>query len=318
MRWGASSDPHLEELTLIMPIGHCRLCGLETDLQLSHVVPAFVFRWLRETSGNSHIRGTDAPNRRVQDGPQRHWLCRDCESLIGRSERAFATELFHPYVAASGRRFHYGPWLLKFCVSVSWRNLILQLEHISQDALADGHRQWISEAETSWRKFLLGELANPGRYRQFLLPLDQIDSTSMELSPNINRYLMRAVDIDLCQGGESLFTYSKLGRFVIVGFINEPNPDRWVGGRVGGAEGFVEPRRYLLPATFGDYINEKAGRVRESMRGISPRQASRIEQSFRDNAERLVGSDFFTAMMADVEMFGHHAFAPQTDQPDGH
>lgn len=80
-----------------MPEGRCQLCGSESILQLSHILPAFVFRWMRETSGNGHLRFGEAPNLRVQDGLKRHWLCASCESLFARSETAFADQLFHPY-----------------------------------------------------------------------------------------------------------------------------------------------------------------------------------------------------------------------------
>lgn len=294
-----------------MPIGICRLCQRESELQLSHVIPAFVFRWLRESSGNSHMRSIEAPNQRVQDGPKKHWLCLECEGRLGRSEATFATELFHPYLAWSGQRFRYGLWLLRFCVSVSWRNLLVQLDHFEEQGFTENERAWVQSAERTWRQFLLEATPHPGDYRQFLLPLDRIESGRTDLPPNINRYLMRAIDIDLCHGGQSLFTYSKLGRFVIIGFINEPNQAHWVGGRVNANEGTVEPRRYTLPAPFRTYLMGKAARVREAMQSVSPRQTAKIEQAFRDNADRIAGTDFFEAMQADVEMFGSEAFSTQ-------
>ena len=297
-----------------MPQGTCRLCKREAELQLSHIVPAFVYRWLRESSGNGFLRTTATPNLRVQDGPQEHWLCADCEARFGRDEASFATQLFHPYLAASGNRFLYGPWLLRFCASVSWRNLQLQLEHKTDQDFTENQRNWIQEAESTWRQYLLEEIDHPGRFRQFLLPLDRIESAREDLPPNINRYLMRAIDIDMCHGGETIFTYSKLGRFVILGFINEPNPNHWVGGRVNANEGSVEPRHYVMPAQFGTYIMGKAEIVRQSMQGVSDRQRAKIDKAFHANADNIVGSDFFEAMQADVEMFGPEAFTPRNDQ----
>ena len=299
-----------------MPADICRLCRVESTLQLSHVVPAFVFRWLRETSANSHIRSTKAPNLRVQDGPQQHWLCSDCEMRLGKSETSFAKELFYPYVQSSGQRFRYSSWLLKFCVSVSWRNLLIQRDHLKVGDLSDEHLRRISDAEESWRHYLLDQTSNPGPNRQFLMPLDQIESTTMSLSPNINRYLMRAIDLDLCHGENSIFTYSKLGRFVIIGFVYEPDLHQWRGGRVGAGDGFIEPRNYVLPSAFGEYINGKAKVVRDTMGQISPKQKAKIEKPFLSNAERLIGSDFFTAMQADVEMFGGAAFTPMCSPTD--
>lgn len=299
-----------------MPSGICRLCQSESELQLSHVVPAFVFRWLRESSGTGHMRNAASPNLRVQDGPQEHWLCRGCEIRIGRSETSFATELFHPYLAQSGSRFRYGPWLLHFCVSVSWRNLLIQLDHLGKRDLNADERSSIERAELKWRQFLLGEAANPAEFRQFLLPLDRIESSRGDLPPNINRYLMRAIDIDLCQGAKTLFTYSKLGRFVIIGFINEPNPGHWIGGRVNANTGTVEPKHYELPAPFGTYLTGKAAHVREAMREVSPKQTAKIEQAFRANSDRIVGTDFFEAMQADIEMFGPEAFTTESRRSD--
>jgi hypothetical protein len=125
---------------------------------------------------------------------------------------------------------------------------------------------------------------------------------------------MRAIDLDMCHGGETIFTYTKLGRFVILGFINEPNPNHWVGGRVNANEGSVEPRHYVMPAQFGTYLMGKAELVRESMQGISDRQRTKIDKAFRANADSIVGSDFFEAMQADVEMFSPAAFTPRKDQ----
>jgi len=68
-------SPHMAE-------GTCRLCGTHATLHLSHVVPAFVFRWLRKTSGTGHIRSTEEPNLRVQDGMKRFWFCSACEERL--------------------------------------------------------------------------------------------------------------------------------------------------------------------------------------------------------------------------------------------
>jgi len=127
---------------------------------------------------------------------------------------------------------------------------------------------------------------------------------------------MRAIDLDLCRGEQSMFTYSKLGRFVVIGFINEPNQAHWVGGRINANEGIVEPRGYTLPAPFGTFLMGKAATVGEAMQSISPRQLAKIDQEFRGNAHLIVGTDFFEAMQADVEMFGSEAFSTRVAQPE--
>ena len=122
------------------PPGLCRLCGGESELQESHVLPAFIYRWARDTSANGHMRSGEMPNRRIQDGHKRYWLCRACEELFSASETAFASKLFYPYTKDAIESVTYGPWLLHFCASVSWR--VLQFIKGETSLKATTLRRW--------------------------------------------------------------------------------------------------------------------------------------------------------------------------------
>lgn len=299
-----------------MSASDCHLCGVPSELQKSHIVPAFVFRWLRETSGNGHLRSNRNPNLRMQDGPKERWLCLTCEANFSRSEAAFANQIFHPYLQASGRRLRYGPWLLHFCVSVSWRTLRYHIQQKALNELSLYLSDRIGLAESAWRNYLLGNRLHPGEFRQHLVPMDQIQSASGELSPNINRYLMRAVQIDMCHGGNTLFTFTKLGRFMVLGFICEPSTSNWTGSRVNANQGTVEPRHYTMPAAFMGYLNDKANSLAGVTKALSERQKEKINNAFVSNMDRMIGSDFMTAMSADVEMFGSMAFHNNQEAPE--
>lgn len=67
-------------------IGYCRLCDERGELQQSHVLPAFVYRWMRKTSATRHFRFAHNVNRRAQDGKKRNWFCRSCEARLGKWE----------------------------------------------------------------------------------------------------------------------------------------------------------------------------------------------------------------------------------------
>lgn len=297
-----------------MPKGQCRLCAGESDLQLSHILPAFVFRWLRESSGNGHLRSGSSPNQRVQDGLKRHWLCSPCEGMLGRSETDFAAKLFYPYTSDGSSRIIYGEWLLHFCVSVSWRVLQFFKEETSLKCYEPEAVTRIAQAEATWKAFLLGQRPHPGPFQQHVLPFDAIESISTktrDLSSNLNRYLMRTVDMDLCRSETTNFVYSKLGRFVILGFIREDRPTQWQGTKIHVKTGQIEPRKYTLPRQFFNYINARARRTAELLSGVSSRQAEKLDQTFRANIEEYIGSDEFVAMHNDVRMFGDAAFTPE-------
>ena len=80
----------------MMPTSPCRLCGATKELQESHILPGFVFRWKKETSATGYLRFGQQPNLRVQDGVKLHLLCRDCEQRFNNWETEFANRIFHP------------------------------------------------------------------------------------------------------------------------------------------------------------------------------------------------------------------------------
>jgi hypothetical protein len=295
----------------------CRLCNGEATPQHSHILPAFVFRWMRESSAGGYLRLGMTPNRRVQDGLKRYWLCADCEELFSRAETDFANKVFYPYSNGSSSRIIYGNWLLRFCVSVSWRVLQFYKEEASLNSLGPDAASRVTEAEATWKAFLLGQRPHPGSFRQHLLPFDAIESitSGQALSPNLNRYLMRTTDFDILGSESASFVYSKLGRFVILGFIRQDRPNHWQGSRVHLRTGQIEPRKYTINRGLFDYINARARLVAELQSGISPRQAQKSDEARSANVEKYVGSDEFLAMLNDLRMFGDAAFT-RDDLPE--
>lgn len=297
-----------------MPSGSCRLCGNHRELQHSHIIPGFAFRWMRDTSGSGYIRTGLAPNLRVQDGLKRYWLCADCEAILNRFETQFATKIFHPYSSGTAVRFRYGRWLLRFCASVSWRVLLL---HREESCIKDYPPEMLArfdQAETMWKDVLLQNKPHPGAFEQHLLPLDAIESyTGSGLPPNINRYLMRVIDMDVVHGGNVAFVYSKFGRFIILGFARLDHPKQWVGTKVHATEGILEPRKYTMPRQLIEYLSSKARRMAELDVEVSDRQRAKIDQGFRENIDRLAGSDQMRALNEDVRLFGTGAFTRRND-----
>jgi hypothetical protein len=136
----------------------------------------------------------------------------------------------------------------------------------------------------------------------------EISSQPDNLSPYINRHFMRTIDMDLCQGRNTNYVCSKLGRFLILGFVREDRPNHWKGIKVHVRKGRIEPRTYIVPRGLFGSMNTRARSVTEGYSVISPRQAAKIDQSFRENKDNYIGSDHFIALENDVRMFGQAAF----------
>jgi hypothetical protein len=292
----------------------CSFCRKVAPLQNSHVLPAFAYRWLRGRSGTGHIRHTDNPNRRVQDGLKLKWLCDDCEALFGKFETAFATKVFYPWQEGK-HRVVYEDWLIKFCVSVSWR----VLKYLRQSN--PGHRytadqlKLLHDAECRWRAYLQGEVEHPGIFEQHLLIFDNIESTTIHNLPrNINRFMTGAISFDIIGSQKSLMTFAKLGRFTIFGMIAK-GPHVWKGTKIHLKRGELKPGEVVVPGALLDLFRSKASYVDNAMQRMSPTQLDKIQDHVMRNLDRFRASDQFKSIKADIEMFGSGAVTRKSNDP---
>ena len=290
-------------------LSNCGLCEISADLRQSHIIPSFVFEWLLNTSATGFIRFGEAPNLRVQDGWKPKMLCGDCEQKFALLEKRFAESCFYPIVNGDKSQIHYGTWMLKFATSVSWR----VLRSFKAIGGLDGFPQKILDAAedalSTWKAFLLDEEPHPGRHEQHLILLDGIVSTSLHNVPaNVNRYLLRALEIYVAYTPDSAVTYAKMGKFVLFGFIENPYPRRWKGTKINANEGRFGVRDIELPLNVGEFIMDRARLATEKTKQISEKQRIRITETYRKDMDRAANSETIRAMTHDVLLFGDSAF----------
>ena len=284
----------------------CAFCGNISDLRESHIIPAFVFRWLRTRSGKGHIRNTGNPNRRIQDGPKLYLLCDACENQFSRYETAFAKNVFHPWHAGN-YQISYSDWLLKFCVSISWRVLKFCRGRNKDAQYTDEQQSLMDGAELRWRCFLRDEVPHPGEFEQHLLIGEIIQSSRIsELPNNFNRFITGAVTLDIVGSNRSLMTFAKLGRFMIFGQIQK-GPSKWEGTKVHVKHGMLKPGKFTVPVGVLDLLRAKAAHALSAIESTSPPQRRKIENNILDNLEQFAESEQFASILADIEMFGEDA-----------
>ena len=287
----------------------CALCAQSADLQASHIIPGFVFNWLRETSATGYIRFSQCPNLRVQDGLKPRMLCWNCEQLFSSWEREFAEKCFVPINSGRVRKISYGPWMLKFAISVSWRVLRVLAANGGLTGFPDHILTKVNDALQEWARFLLGSQSSPGSHEQHMIVVDVVESVSNDNPPpNISRYLSRAIEIDVAHAHDSAFTYAKMGRFVLFGFVAMEYPRRWKGTRLHVQQGRLGQQDIELPSNVGDYLCAHARIAAEKSSQISERQQAKIGQTYEQDLDRAARSETLRAMHHDVSMFGTDAF----------
>lgn len=298
--------------------GKCRLCRENGRLEEGHIVPAFVARWLKDSSATGYLRRGMGMNLRAQDSAKEHWLCESCEDRLQECEKTFSENVFMPLGRGQACRFAYGPWMLKFSVSVSWRVLnymreIGNLSHFTTSLTDD-----VDCALERWREFLLNRIPDPGPFEQHMLLMDEVEGhTLTNLPPNINWYLLRTIDLDAASSGSEAFVYTKMCRIILLGFIKINEPWQWQGTKIDVNHGEIGAQAYTVPSRFGTYMLTRAEKAGGFYKKVSPRQAAGITKTYRQNMQRAVDSETWRAIRRDVEIFGRKAFDDETPDNDG-
>lgn len=291
----------------------CALCQKKSKLSESHIVPGFVFDWMKKTSGTGHIRRSERPNLRVQDGCKISLLCEECENLFGVWEKHFAEEIFLPLYKNPKSKVSYGSWLEKFSVSVSWRigtffKDIGRFSHFSQELL-----NVTDQCLRTWKEFLLDFRPDPGRFEQHLLPLGAIaDTTDRDLPVNMSRYLLRGVDMTVAheKTKERAFIYAKMCHILLIGFVEMPYAERWKGSKLNSNGGSVGGQtHYQLPASFWEFVKDRARNASRAYANMSKRQKDKIAEDYhKKDLDEIIKSESFRALHEDVLLFGEAAF----------
>jgi len=249
-------------------------------------------------------------------------LCVCCEKKLNRWETPFLTNVYHPWAGRTGPvDLAYGPWMLKFAVSVSWRALHRLRDSLPEAASAiDKSTATVLNVEETWRKFLLDEVTTTGSYEQHMILFDHVEDAAHldELPANISRYLTRGAEINIgCRGDHLNFIFTKMGPVTLVGFVDMPNGDKWTGTKLHAERGTVGGGRTIqLSQEFWEFICERARVAAAEYSRLSPKQQEVIASSFLANPERAAASDSLRTMQADLEMFGPKRVFRQTEDSE--
>jgi hypothetical protein len=289
--------------------GVCKLCKKESTLKESHFIPKFVGKWVKNTSATGYIRDKNKVHKRAQDIAKEYWLCGNCEELFSGWEREFANKVFYPFVDKDECVARYDFWMAKFCASLSWRTLTYMRSKNRREEKPQEYNDAVNAAEVKLEKFLLDEESNLFQYEQHVFPLDPIESTTESgFPPNINRYFLRTMAMDIIGNSTDIYIYTKLPKFIVLGLIKAKEPSKLRSSRISLGSGKLSPRDYWWPDGFAKYIAESAQAVTDAHNKIPEQHKDSFDEYIRNNPEQVAKSKQIKAMMHDHEMFGDKIF----------
>jgi len=137
-------------------IGRCAFCGDEdVSILESHIIPKFVFKWIKDTSPTPYFRRSDNVNRREQDGLKEYLLCEICEQNFSALESDFSENFFKKIAnyQKQSSEVLVSESMRLFVLSIFWRGFITSL-HRSNDRTIEDDKA-LHTFMTSLRKQIL-------------------------------------------------------------------------------------------------------------------------------------------------------------------
>jgi hypothetical protein len=281
----------------------CALCNEVADLCLSHLVPAFVGRYLKETSATGFLRNGVNPNVRQQDTNKQFLLCKKCEEIFSVFENEFSRKAFPIIQGDDFKELAYDSWLLEFLVSVNWRLLVTKHEEVINDS--PQFKGIIENTLETWRLFLLGKRSQPSRAHHMFV----IGGIPLKITGDVHQktlyYLLRGIDGAVLIFGRSIGVYTKLLRTMFYSPLVPDSPSGWKNTRIHAGPGrIVSPQTVAMPGLW-DYIQERIKAMHSAP--LSVIQSQKIADAMLKNPERAIASESFKVHQATGRLLGDKA-----------
>ncbi len=287
----------------------CKLCGSNAPLMKSHIIPKFVGRWMKETSITPYLRFDGNVDERHQDLFTMELLCDDCENRFSAWETKFATEIFHP--AADGQTvFRYGPWFVKFAASLAWRAVQFLKCQAGDDPPA--LNSMVDNMELHLSRFLLGQEKHVSSYTQHVYAVGELAAPVLPGSPMLNRYLARAVGIDILRNDDlsDMMVYVKLPMFMFFS-VGESRYRKWMETSRIKKSSVLQPKNPVLHESMLYYFLEQSDKMGDVLDAMSPKSKAVADRALlkaiEEDPKRVANSRLMRAMLADYEFYGEEA-----------
>jgi hypothetical protein len=263
-----------------MKKGTCNLCDSQKELAESHIIPKFVFKWMKETGGK-YFRTPLNPNKRIQDGVKKYLLCYGCEQSFSKNEKWFSEYIFYPHLNTHKKFIKYDENLGRFIISVLWRYLLL--------CKKDGEF-FQEEVFNDWKSFLQNNTQlKYDKIHLMLLP----DNSGIKEQPNnfVNRYFNRVVDVNNIEIGSAKIIYAKFSRFIVFAEVNGSD-NYFRGTKISLQGGRIPYAQFIANKYISSYFINRAEQIYNlSVSRISEQEQVKINNEVLKNQEKFWCSD---------------------------
>ncbi|MCC3648478.1 hypothetical protein JGK52_17595 [Cytobacillus oceanisediminis] len=241
----------------------CALCRKDAILELSHIIPKFVYRSMKKNSPTGNMRLMSEPNRKIQDGDKQNMLCGECEDFFNHCDI---------------------------------------IGYVSDQNIDPFRLDVLIQAEKVMRAFLLGERQDLGEIENHVFFFNPIETASDEMADlnlhtifgsSIFGYTFISYDYD------SYYVFLNLQGLVLVTIIKAAEQESWKNTLVHN-EGSFDPNKpqYITTPLFSE-IEYLAQERKQSMEQMSDKQREKILEAIKRDPEKFKNSKAFQRMLND-------------------
>lgn len=285
----------------------CALCGAETNLELSHIIPKMVMRTLKKTAAGN-IRNSENPNIPVQDSEKHYMLCGNCEDLFSEKETYFANTLFHPYIKKEKAKFDYDGRLFYFLTSLSWRSLYLDMIDFTENHVVgiDAFEHLIS-CEKIMRDYLLNNRNNIEAIEHHIFFFDEIreitGNTEMaELRPHVT-FHRGIISYTFCFEDDGTYgTITNMMGIVLITLYKKGSREKWERTQILNGIGSIEAKDQLITSVVGNEFTNILKTTQSASNSLSEKQMEKIVENLKNKADKIKDYPVFQDWLSDREL----------------
>jgi hypothetical protein len=267
-------------------MGTCALCKGDSELQKSHIIPKFVFKWLKDTSATGLMRQAVNPQKPIQDGETKRMLCKECEKKFSKFETSFANNIFYPYQKEKTINFQIDKNIINFAISISWRIASKSLSGFKE--FQPSMFPHLENAINYWNT-ILNEGKEDEYFEHHILFLDILNQPHGNLE-KFNFYMLRCIDSTIVADSNEVFCFTKFPGMFIISLIYPNKNIENKNTKLSMGENIIGPQTYVH-AHFDEFLQH---RVQEAFKHkLSDRQQQKLTERILKNKERALSSESF-------------------------
>lgn len=288
-----------------LTLDKCALCHSKDKLELSHIIPKFVYRYFKDTAIGK-LRSVENPNATVQDGEKHYMLCGACEDLFSSCEKQFADNIFYPYMKEHQRRFEYDTWLHFFLTSISWRHLYLDLlDFVENQVVGLDALEHLIDSEKMMRDYLLGKRNDVGSIEHHLFFFEDIATITDELKglqPHVSIHRSVCGYSAANEETKTYYSFTNMMGVILFTLYNKGQGEVWENTQVFNKAGVIEAKNQHITSVCGQEIEKIMHDSEASKDKISQKQQEKIKERLQKAAQNITQYPIFNDFKKDREL----------------